>query len=288
MQIPDTVDRTTLFRHYVYTPSASTTWRAHCEELAGWLWDSVARQRDAFVVELASNDGRLLKAIRVLMPRVLGVEPALNIAAQAVADGIPTLPEFFGRATAQRIRADEGPADIIVGTNVLAHVPDLLDFLRGAADLLGPNGVFVVEAPYVLDLVDQVAFDTIYHEHVSYFSVTALQRIYPMAGLELTSVEQTPVHGGSIRFTGQLVGHVADESVALMIGTEERLGYADGSALADFSVRVGRIRGQIHDTVAAERAAGRTIAAYGATAKGNTLLTTCGIGRDDNPLHRRP
>lgn len=290
VQIPETVDPEVLFRHYLYTPSASSVWRAHCDELAAWLHDQVG-DRNALVVEPASNDGCLLRSIQRRMPNVLGVEPARNIAEGAVRDGIPTVIDFFSEDTARAIRAARGPAGVVIGTNVLAHVPDLVDFLRGAAALLDEDGLFVIEAPYLRDLVEKVAYDTIYHEHVSYLSVTALARVYPIAGLVLTRVERTPTHGGSIRFVGRLPGAQPDESVAQFIAEEAALGYADGSALADFATRVERLRRQIAETVRAETRAGRTMAAYGATAKGNTLLTTCEIDPgairyivDRNPL----
>jgi hypothetical protein len=290
VQIPVTVDPEILFRHYLYTPSASTTWREHCDELASWLTDRVG-DPTAFVVEPASNDGCLLRSIQRWTPNVLGVEPARNIAEQAAREGIPTISEFFGEETARAIRAEHGPARVVVGTNVLAHVPDLVDFARGAAALLDEDGMFVVEAPYLRDLVETVAYDTIYHEHVSYLSVTALARVFPLAGLVLTHVERTPTHGGSIRFVGRPGAATPDDSVARFLAEEEELGYADGSALADFADRVDRLRMQLAETIRTEVAAGRALAAYGATAKGNTLLTTCDIDPgsiryiiDRNPL----
>jgi hypothetical protein len=290
VQIPQTVDPETLFRHYLYTPSASTTWRDHCDELAEWL-DGEVGDPDAFVVEPASNDGALLRSIQRYMPHVLGVEPARNIAEQAVRDGLPTLCQFFGEATARSIRDEFGLARVVIGTNVLAHVPDIVDFVRGAAVLLDVDGRFVIEAPYLRDLVESVAYDTIYHEHVSYLSVTALSRIYALAGLALTHVERTPVHGGSIRFVGRAAGAEPDASVARFLREEEALGYADGSVLADFAARVDQLRGQLAAAIRVETAAGRSVAAYGATAKGNTLLTTCDIDPgairyivDRNPL----
>lgn len=276
VQLRETVDPEILFRHYLYTPSASKTWLDHCDQLASWLRDEVG-DATAFVVEPASNDGSLLRAIKRWTPNVLGIEPARNIAVQANRDGIPTIAEFFGEASARTIRAARGPARVVIGTNVLAHVPDMVDFLRGAATLLDERGIFVIEAPYLRDLVEGIAYDTIYHEHVSYLSVTALARIYPLAGLALTHVERTPTHGGSIRFVGRAAGAAADESVAGFIADEERLGYADGSVLADFAERVDTLRRRLALTISSEAAAGRTVAAYGATAKGNTLLTTCAI-----------
>ena len=290
VQLRETVDPEILFRHYLYTPSASATWRDHCGELSAWIRDRVG-DPTAFVVEPASNDGCLLRAIREWTPSVLGVEPALNIAEEAIQSGIPTISEFFGEETATKLRAERGPARVVVGTNILAHVPDLLDFIRGAAALLDDEGMFVIEAPYLRDLVESVAYDTIYHEHVSYLSVIALARAYPLAGLVLTDVERTPTHGGSIRFVGRRAGSRIEDSVARFLAEEQALGYADGSALTDFSAHVDRLRSQIASSLRAELAAGRTIAAYGATAKGNTLLTTCDIEQgtiryivDRNPM----
>lgn len=290
-QIVETVDPEILFRHYLYTPSASTTWRAHCDELSAWIRERAGGVTAPFVVEPASNDGCLLKAIQRWTPYVLGVEPARNIASIAVSEGVPTLPEFFGSATARQIRARYGPAHIIVGTNVLAHVPDIGDFLRGVAALLADGGLFVIEAPYLRDLVETLAYDTIYHEHVSYLSVTALHHAYRISGLSLTHVERVPIHGGSIRFVGEHEGARPDATVATMLDEERRLGYADGSALADFGGRVTRSRVRLRSAVDELRARGLTIAAYGATAKGNMLLTATGLTHehiryivDKNPL----
>jgi hypothetical protein len=281
VQIPEVVPPDVLFRNYVYTPSASSVWRNHTAELAAWIRGNITLNSRTLVVEPASNDGCLLREIRRWAPRILGVEPALNIAEAANLDGIPTIPEFFSERVARQIRAEHGAATVIVGTNVLAHVPDLLDFLRGAAALLQPDGLLVVEAPYLRDLVESVAFDTIYHEHVSYFSVYALARAYERAGLTITHVERTPVHGGSIRFVGRPRGAAPDATVATFLRDEAELGYLDGSALSDFAERVRRLQGEIRGVVTTERTSGRTFAAYGATAKGNTLLGTCGITHDD-------
>jgi C-methyltransferase C-terminal domain/Putative zinc binding domain/Methyltransferase domain len=290
VQLTHTVDPDVLFRHYLYTPGASSTWLAHCQELALWLRQQVHGQ-DPFVVEPASNDGSLLRAIKSWTPDVLGIEPARNIAEKARREGIPTVCDFFGEATARAIRAERGPARVVVGTNVLAHVPDLIDFIRGAAALLEDGGIFVIEAPYLRDLVESLAYDTIYHEHVSYLSVTAIEHAYARAGLTLTHVERTPTHGGSIRFVGQHAGARREDSVDQFLADESQLGYADGSALLNFAERVDVLRQALADAVRAETTAGRAMAAYGATAKGNTLLTTCDVDRgairyvvDRNPL----
>jgi novobiocin biosynthesis protein NovU/D-mycarose 3-C-methyltransferase len=280
-QIPETVDPDVLFRHYLYTPSASSTWRAHCDELAAWIRERVGKLPDPFVVEPASNDGCLLKAISGWTSRVLGVEPARNIAEQARREGVPTVSEFFSQETAQQLLASYGKADVIVGTNVLAHVPDILDFLAGAADLLRHDGFLVIEAPYLRDLVESLSYDTIYHEHVSYLSVTALDNAFHRAGLELTEVERIPIHGGSLRFVGRRIGSTRSEGVEPLLEEERRLGYADGSALIDFADRVNQLRVELRQSIDGLRADGLRLAAYGATAKGNTLMSTCGIGRED-------
>jgi len=280
VQIPVTVDPDTLFREYVYTPSASTTWRRHCAQLSEWTRQRFGGTDQTFVVEPASNDGCLLREVQQWTPKVLGIEPARNIAAQANADGVPTLPEFFSLDLARGVRDEYGPADVIIGTNVLAHVPDIVDFVRGAVHLLTDDGSLVIEAPYLLDLVDRLAYDTIYHEHVSYLSVSALDRIFEMAGLELVHVQRDPIHGGSIRFVGSRGSHERDPSVRRFLDEELERGYGDGTALRGFAGRVDALRGDLHETVAALDASGTRIAAYGATAKGNTLLSTSELGHD--------
>jgi hypothetical protein len=289
-QLVQTVDPEVLFRHYLYTPSQSTTWVAHCAELSDWL-RARTTATEPFVVEPASNDGCLLKAIQPWATRVLGVEPALNIAAHAAKDGVPTLPEFFTRSAATKIRDQHGPADLVVGTNVLAHVPDIVDFLEGVAALLAPDGMVVVEAPYLRDLVETLAYDTIYHEHVSYLTVTALNRVYRQAGLTLTYVERIPIHGGSLRFVGQLAGRAPDPSVSALLDEERQLGYADGSAMKTFAARVAELRVGLRSAISSLAESGASIAGYGATAKGTTLLTTTGLDQrhiryivDRNPL----
>jgi novobiocin biosynthesis protein NovU/D-mycarose 3-C-methyltransferase len=274
------VDPEVLFRRYVYTPGASATWRAHCDELSQWLRAAVPVE-DAFVVEPASNDGTLLREIDRWAGRVLGIDPAENIAQAATAAGIETIPRFFGAAVGADVAAEFGHADLIVGTNVLAHVPDIVDFIRGASRLLTDHGLFVIEAPYLVDLVAGTAYDSIYHEHVSYLSVSALANVLPMGGLTLTHVERTSVHGGSIRFVGRQQGHHADASVDEFLAEESRLGYGDGSALHQFSGAVDRVRAELVRCVGDLRRGGNRLAAYGATAKGTVLLNTAGLGRDD-------
>ena len=250
VQIPVTVDPDTLFREYVYTPSASTTWRRHCAQLSEWTRQrfgetdqpsSLSQPQTTAACFAKSSNG----------PQGVGDRADKNIAAQANANGIATLPEFFSLDLARGVRADYGPADVIIGTNVLAHVPDIIDFVRGAAHLLTNEGSLVIEAPYLLDLVDRLAYDTIYHEHVSYLSVIALDRIFQMAGLELVHVQRDPIHGGSIRFVGSRGSHERDPSVQQFLDEELDRGYGDGRALRGFAGRVEALRSDLHETVAA-------------------------------------
>jgi len=279
-QLVELVDPEVMFRRYVYTPGASATWRDHCSELSDWLRARLGTT-SPFVVEPASNDGTLLREVRTWAGRVLGVDPAENIAQMATDAGIPTLPKFFGTETAEELVAEYGQADLVVGTNVLAHVPDIVDFIRGASRLLTDDGLFVIEAPYLVDLVAGTAFDSIYHEHVSYLSVSALARVMPMGGLTLTHVERTPVHGGSIRFVGRKGSRQPDRTVGEFLAEEARLGFDDGRALEQFSAAVDRVRAEFRRVVAELRRHGRRVAAYGATEKGTILLNTAGLSRDD-------
>jgi hypothetical protein len=282
VQLDELVDATTLFGRYLYTPSASSIWLEHCDELAEWLWRRLDRRRDAFVVEPASNDGCLLRSVGRHVSRVLGVEPAANIAEVARSAGVPTETTFFTEASAGRLREMYGPADAIVATNVLAHVPDMIDFLKGARALLARDGFVAIEAPYLGDLIRLNAFDTIYHEHVSYLSVTALRTVFDRAGMTLVAVEPTPVHGGSIRFTGSPnLGMRAQPSVADYLDMERRNGYLDGSVFHGFADRVEDVKREFRRLVRLASAEGLLVGAYGATAKGNTLLCSTGIGVTD-------
>jgi hypothetical protein len=280
VQLIHLVDPEVLFRRYVYTPGASVTWRMHCTKLSEWLRARVTAPAP-FVVEPASNDGTLLREISQWAGRVLGVDPAENIARMASDAGIETLPEFFSEGFAQALAASYGPADVVIGTNVLAHVPDIVDFIKGARQLLSPDGLLVVEAPYLPDLVSATAYDSIYHEHVSYLSVSSLARVMTMGGMTLTHVERTPVHGGSIRFVAQKLGQPADATVLTFLEEEARLGYRDGTALRRFSDAVNAIRGALRGVVQSLTNEGKRLAAYGATAKGTILLNTAGLGRHE-------
>jgi len=284
LQLTDCVDPAVMFSEYLYTPSSSSMWHAHCDDLAAFV-----RARSAappFVVEVGSNDGCFLKAVQPLARRVLGVDPAANIAELARADGIPTEVAFFGLAYARDLVAREGAADVIVGTNVLAHTPDLLDFLRGVATVLAPDGRFVVEVPYLAPLLDGVAFDTIYHEHVSYFSVQSLANVYERAGLRMVEVEPVPTHGGSLR----AVAVRADSSVATtdsvrdLLAAEAASGLNSRERILAFDAQIRALREQVRAHFAAFRRDGVKVAGYGATAKGNTLLGYLDFTPEELPM----
>jgi len=279
VQIGETIPPETLFREYVYFSSFSETMLASSEALARRLVRERGLGADSLVVELASNDGYLLQFYRDLGVPILGVEPALNVAKVAEARGIPTVAEFFGDALAARLVRESRRADVIHANNVLAHVADLNGFVRGVALLLKETGVAAIEVPYVRDLVEGAAFDTIYHEHLCYFSLTALEALFGRHGLAIQDVERIPIHGGSLRL---FVGRAANrsESLRAMLLDErerglDRLDYYLGLAEKAAAVKQ-RLRDLLHDL----KGRGARIAAYGAAAKGATLLNYCALGAE--------
>lgn len=281
VQITDSVPPEDLFRDYLYFSSYSDTMLQH----AGSLAERMVRERSldggSLVVEVASNDGYLLKAYKRAGVQVLGVEPAVNVAKVAVEEhGIPTVTEFFGDELARRLRAEGRRASVMHANNVLAHVPDLNGFVRGFKTLLTDDGVAIFEAPYARDMVEGVAFDTIYHEHLCYYSLTALDGLFRRNGLVIVHVERLAIHGGSLRIFATHDGATPDETVTSMLAEERALG-VDGLAYYElFARRVQHLRLTLTGLLRDLKAAGRTIAAYGASAKGSTLLNAFGIGRE--------
>ncbi len=285
-QITETVPPERLFREYLYLSSFSDTALRNAallaERMTAWRRLGAA----SLVVEIASNDGYLLQQYRHRGIPVLGIEPALNVARVAEARGVRTLSEFFGEALARQLSADGDQADVIHAHNVLAHVADLNGVVAGVRALLKSDGVAVVEVPYLKDLIDHVEFDTIYHEHLCYFSFTALDCLFRRHGLRLADVERIPVHGGSLRV---LVQHHNDltpangrcsPSVRCLLEQEAAWGVHQAASYCDFVSKVSALRRDLHALLRELRAAGRRIAAYGASAKGSTLLNSLGIGRE--------
>jgi SAM-dependent methyltransferase len=283
VQITETVSPEELFRDYLYFSSFSDGMVAHARELVGRLVRERRLGAQSLAVEVASNDGYLLQWYKTASVPVLGIEPARNVAAVAERDrGIPTIAEFFDLALAQRLAAEGRRADVIHANNVLAHVADLAGFVAGIRTLLAPGGVAIIEVPYLGEMIPRLEFDTIYHEHLCYFSLTALDALFRRHGLAIADVEEIALHGGSL-----LLQVARDEDaaitaprVAALLARERSIGMTAPLYYADFAPRVARWRDQFRAFLAAQRREGRRIAAYGAAAKGATLLNAAGIGRE--------
>ena len=281
LQITETVPPEELFRDYLYFSSFSDAMVRHAKEHAEKLIAARNLGPESLVVEAASNDGYMLQAFVHRGVPVLGIEPARNIAKVARERGVDTIEEFFSADLAGKLAAEGKSADVLLGSNVLAHVADLNGFVQGIKRILKPDGRSVIEAPYAKDMLDHVEFDTIYHEHLCYFSLTALDRLFRRYGLELVDVERVAIHGGTIRFTTAHAGaaHPSDAVVALL--EEERAwGVEKPEAYFSFARRVEELKRALVARLAALKAEGKTIAAYGASAKGSTLLNYFGIGKE--------
>ena len=281
VQLPAYVPPDDIFREYAYFSSYSDSWLEHARAYTDAVAARFRLGEDSFVVELASNDGYLLRNFVARGIRCLGIEPALNVAAAARAQGVETLTEFFGRETAAAVLASHGPADLIVANNVLAHVPDVNDFVGGIGALIGERGVATFEFPHLARLVEGVQYDTIYHEHFSYLSLLTSSAILREHGLEVFDVEELPTHGGSLRlFAAPLGTRPVEPAVAELAARERRQGYAGLEVYDGFRSRVEESKGALLEYLIASRRAGKRVVAYGAPGKGNTLLNYCGIRTD--------
>jgi len=280
VQITETVAPEILFRDYLYFSSFSDTFVSRARTLAERLVAERGLTAKSLVVEIASNDGYLLQHYVASKIPVLGIEPAENVAAVAREKGIPTRADFFSKELADRLKAEGNRADVVHANNVLAHVADLNGFVSGIAAILKESGVAVVEMPYVLDMVDRCEFDTIYHEHLCYFSLKALTALFERHGLTIQKVERLPVHGGSLRlFVGHETG-VSDDSVE-RLRSEEIERAADRFPFYEaFGDRVARLKTELVALLRRLRRDGKSIAAYGAAAKGTVLLNYFEIGTD--------
>lgn len=281
VQITETVPPETLFSDYAYFSSFSDTMVAHAKSIAQRLTSDRGLDTESLVVEVASNDGYLLQWYREAGVPVLGIEPAQNIAKVAREErGIPTISEFFGSDVATRLAEDGQRADIIHANNVLAHVADLNGVVAGFRAMLKPNGVAVVECPYLKDLIDHVEFDTIYHEHLCYFSLTALDRLFRSHDLEIVDVERLDIHGGSIRIHAMPTGAEPIRESVTMLLAEEAEWVDDAVSYASFGTRVENLRKDLVGLLDRLKSENKRIAVYGASAKGSTLLNFFGIGKD--------
>ena len=267
---------------YTYFSSFSKSWLDHAERFTDRAIERFGLGPQSQVIEIASNDGYLLQYFKARGIPVLGVEPTANTAEVATAKGIPTIVDFFVRKLAEEQLA--GHADLIVGNNVFAHVPDINDFSAGLKAALKPGGVISLEFPHLLRLIEQAQFDTIYHEHFSYLSLGTTDRILGAAGLKLFDVEQLPTHGGSLRV---FAAHADDQtrsrsaSIDAVLADEDRAGLRSREIYEAFQPRIERIRDDFMKFLRDQRAAGKIVAGYGAAAKGNTLLNYCGIHGND-------
>ena len=284
VQIAETVDPRQLFcEDYPYYSSVSPSLMAHFGESARRLISELHLDGDSLVVEAASNDGYMLRHFKSAGVPVLGIDPASGPVEVARSRGIETLEEFFSVDLASRLRADYGPADLFLANNVLAHVPDLTGFVEGIARLLRDRGTAVIEVPYLRDLMAKCEFDTIYHQHLCYFSVSALKRLFEPQGLFLNRVDQTSVHGGSLRlFLGQEA--LPDGSAEAAIEAEKQAGMLEVDYYQSFAERVRTLRERLRHLLDDLKASGKRIAGYGAAAKANTLISYCGIEASDLPF----
>ena len=282
-QTEDFVGREHLFdSDYAYFSSFSDTWLAHARNYVDSMVERFDIGADSLHVEIASNDGYLLQFTRERGIPCLGIEPTASTARASREKGIDTLEAFFGVELAERLRGDGLRADLMTANNVLAHVPDIDDFVRGFAVLLKPQGVATFEFPHLIRLIEESQFDTIYHEHYSYLSLTAVDGIFRHCGLEVFDVEQLPTHGGSLRVFAQLRGgpQTRSEVVAEVLAQEAGLGVRTREYYAGLQARAERIKDDLLDFLIAAKRDRKSVAAYGAAAKGNTLINFAGIKPD--------
>jgi SAM-dependent methyltransferase len=271
-----------IFSDYAYFSSYSSSWLEHSRRYSEQMIERFGLDESSHVVEIASNDGYLLQFFHERQIPVLGIEPAANVAKVALQKGIPTLVEFFGVLTAQSL-AEESAADLLLGNNVLAHVPDLNDFVAGMKVLLKPGGVITMEFPHLMRLVEDNQWDTIYHEHFSYFSFLTVSRVFEAHGLRLFDVEELPTHGGSLRIYGAHAednGKPQTDAARELAERERAAGYEQIDTYLSYGERVQADKRQILSFLIDLKRQGRRIVGYGAPAKGNTLLNYCGIGPD--------
>jgi SAM-dependent methyltransferase len=271
---------------YAYFSSTSTSWLAHAAQYAEGMTRRFGLDSESRVIEIASNDGYLLKNFVAAGIPCLGIEPTASTAAAAEKLGIPVLRRFFGEELGRELAASGRQADLIAGNNVYAHVPDINDFTRGLQAALKPEGVITLEFPHILSLLEQVQFDTVYHEHFSYLSLYTVDRIFRAAGLRVWDVEMLPTHGGSLRVYGchEQASHATAPSVAAMLVTEQGHGLRKLAAYRDFQARADRIKNDLVAFLIEQKRQNRAVAAYGAAAKGNTLLNYAGIKPDLLPF----
>ena len=283
VQLDEYVSPEHIFTEYAYFSSYSDSWVQHMKRYCDAIVDRLKLDTKSFVVEVASNDGYLLQHFVAKKIPVLGIEPAANIARVAEEKGIPTLVKFFGEKTASELARENKNADLIAGANVLAQVPDVNDFVQGLKILLKPRGVITIEFPHLMRLMEENQFDTIYHEHFSYFSFITAERIFAAHGLTLFDVEELPTHGGSLRIYAR---NTSDHSKPIsprateLRTREEAAGFTHLERYSSFAEQVKETKRKLLEFLIVVKRQGKTIVGYGAPGKGNTLLNYCGIRSD--------
>ena len=283
----------TIFGEYAYFSSYSESWLRHAKTYTDMAMDRFGLNRESRVVEIASNDGYLLQYLVEKGVNVLGIEPAANVAEVAIKNGIPTLVKFFGQKTARELARNGERPNLIVGNNVLAHVPALNDFVKGLNILLAPKGVITMEFPHLMRLMAENQFDTIYHEHFSYFSFITVEQVFARHGLTLFDVEELPTHGGSLRIYAR---HQEDTSkpvskrVEELRAKEETAGFTRLERYLSFAEKVQNVKRKLLTFLIEAKTNGKSVVGYGAPAKGNTLLNYCGVRSDliDYTVDRSP
>ncbi|MER5622860.1 class I SAM-dependent methyltransferase [Streptosporangium sp. NPDC002544] len=285
-QIPPMITPEETFTEYAYFSSYSTSWVEHAREFVTGAVDRLGLGDDSFVVEVASNDGYLLRHVVERGIRCLGVEPSENVGQAARDAGVPTHTAFLDERTGASVRAEHGPADLVVANNVYAHIPDVIGFTRGLRALVADDGWVSIEVQHLLTLMEHNQYDTIYHEHFQYYTVASARSALASGGLRLVDVESLPTHGGSIRLwarPAEIAGEPG-ERVAALLATEKAAGLHELSGYTEFGARVARVRRDLLTFLLDAARQGRTVAGYGAPGKGNTLLNHCGIRPDLLPF----
>ena len=296
VQLPEFEKPESIFEDYTYFSSYSSTWLQHAKDYVNMIIKKQRLDEKKLVIEIASNDGYLLQFFKEKNIPILGVEPAVNVAKVAKEKGIPTMMKFFGTNTANELIEEGKLADLIVGNNVLAHVPNLNDFVRGLKILLKPDGIITMEFPHLLQLIQQNQFDTIYHEHFSYFSFLVVQKIFSSHQLTVFDVDEIPTHGGSLRIYArheENKNHEISNNVKKILQNEIEFGLTDISTYINFQNQINQTKKNILEFFVSAKKSHKKIVGYGAAAKGNTLLNFCELGEDfiefvvDNSPHKQ-
>ena len=285
VQLPEFETPENIFNDYVYFPSYSKSWLKHVESYVDMISEKIRLGKNNLVVELASNDGYLLQFFKKKNIPVLGIEPAKNVAQNAIKKGIPTLIKFFGSKTATELKKSGKKVDCIIANNVLPHIPELTDFIKGLSILINSDGVIIIQfSAYLVPLIKNGQFDHIYHEHFSYFSLTTIKKILEKSKLEIFDVEELPIHGGSLRLYIKKVGKISKKNhskkLEKLLKYEKQFGITKKETYGNFQRQMLEKKISIWKFFSLAKKSGKRILCYGAPAKGNTILNYCQIGRD--------